>query len=264
MPDTANPPPKPAVNGVSAARPAANGTIPPSSAKPQFRQHPYRPPPYRNHRNHHRSRRNLCCCFCFWTIIVVLGLVLLAAIAGAALYVLYRPHRPQFTISSLRISKLNLTTAADSSASHLSSLFNLTLSSFNPNSHITFSYDPFTLSTFSNSVLLANGSIPAFTSGTKNQTVLRAFLSGAEDPDAESVTSLRSDLKKKGGIPLTIEMDTKVKVKIGRVNSKKVGIRVSCEGIKGIPPKGKSPTLASVSDADCKVDLRIKIWIFTL
>ncbi|XP_022936399.1 NDR1/HIN1-like protein 6 [Cucurbita moschata] len=263
MQNGAHPPPKPAVNG-SAAPPTANGTAPASGGKPQFRQQPYRPPPYRHHSNHHRSRRNLCCCFCFWTIIIVLGLALLAAIAGAALYVLYRPHRPQFTISSLRISKLNLTTAADSSASHVSSLFNLTLSSFNPNSHITFAYDPFTLSCFSNSVLLANGSIPAFTSATKNQTVFRSLMSGAEDLDADSFTSLRSDLKKKGGAPLTIEMDTKVKVKIGGVNSKKVGIRVTCEGIKGTPPKGKQPTVASVSDADCKVDLRIKIWIFTL
>ncbi|XP_022940883.1 NDR1/HIN1-like protein 6 [Cucurbita moschata] len=241
------------------SKPAVNGAAPASSSKPQFRQQPYR-----HRHNHHRSRRNLCCCFCFWTIIIVLGLALLAAITGAALYVLYRPHRPQFTISSLRISKLNLTIAADSSASYLSSLFNLTLSSFNPNSHITFSYDPFTLSCLSHSVLLGNGSIPAFTSATNNQTVFRALISGARDLDADSVTSLRSDLKKKGGAPLTIEMDTKVNVKIGKVKSKKVGIRVTCEGIKGTPPKGKSPTVASVLDAACKVDLRIKIWIFTL
>jgi len=166
---------------------------------------------------------------------LLLALGLLAAIAGAALYVLYRPQRPQFWVSSLRIAKLNLTTAADSSSSHLTSLLNLTLSSKNPNSHITFFYDPFTLSClFFDSVQIANGSIPAFTSDKKNETSSIAILTASTDLDTELVTSLRSDLNRKSSVPMKIQMDTKVKVKLGGLRSKKVGIRVSSD--QGITP----------------------------
>lgn len=88
-------------------------------------------------------------------------------------------------------------------------------------------------------------------------------MSASQALDVESVKSLRSDLKKKNGVPLKIELDTKVEVKMGGLKSKKVGIRVTCEGIKGSVPKGKSPSVASVSHAKCKVDLRIKLWKWT-
>lgn len=267
MTDRVYPSSKPTTNGTATATAVTNnGVAPAAAAKPQLRQ-PYRPQPqYHNHRRRRsRSRRNLCCCCCFWSLLLLLALGLLAAIAGSALYVLYRPQRPQFWVSSLRIAKLNLTTSADSSSSHLNSLFNLTLSSKNPNSHITFFYDPFTLACLSSSgsVQIANGSIPAFTSNKKNETNFRAILAASTDLDTESVTSLRSDLKRKNGVPMKIQMDTKVKVKLGGLKSNKVGIRVTCQGITGVAPKSKSPSVASVSGSKCKVDLRIKIWKFT-
>ncbi|KAJ4708201.1 Late embryogenesis abundant (LEA) hydroxyproline-rich glycoprotein family [Melia azedarach] len=221
-----------------ASKPAANSTAPPPPAKPPLRP-PYRPQPHA--RRHHRPRRNYCCCCCFWTVLIVLILALLAAIAATALYVLYRPHRPSFSIPSLRTHRLNLTSSADSSSNHLATLFNLTVTSKNPNSHITFSYDPFVISALSsNDVFLGNGTVPGFFSDKKNQTVFKnVVVSGSSDLDTDSVTSLKSDLKKKSGVSLKIQLDTKVKVKLGKLKSKKVGIRVTCEGIKGEVPKGQ-------------------------
>jgi hypothetical protein len=60
------------------------------------------------------------------------------------------------------------------------------------------------------------------------------------DLDMELITSLRSDLKRKSGVPMKIQMDTKVKVKLGGLRSKKAGIRVSCQGITRVAPKSKS------------------------
>lgn len=265
MADRVYPAGKPAVNG-GAAPAAAN---PAAAVKPQLYR-PYRPQPagHSRRRRHYDRRRCSVCCCCFWTVLLVLGLCLLAAIAGAALYVLYRPHRPEFSFSSLRTATLNLTGAADGSSTRLITLFNLTLTSKNPNSHFTFAYDSFAValsSSSSNSVFLGNGSLPAFTSNEKNVTTLRAIVSlRSQDLDAESVTSLRSDLKRKNGVPVKIQMDTKVQVSAGKLKSKKVGIRVSCEGFKGVvAPQGKSPSVATVSDSKCKVDLRIKIWKLT-
>lgn len=77
-------------------------------------------------------------------------------------------------------------------------------------------------------------------------------------------SGLKSDLKNKKSLPLTIKLDTKVKVKIGSLKTKKVPIRVVCDGIRITPPSGKTPTTASTSDVKCKVDLRIKIWKWTI
>ncbi|KAF8014764.1 hypothetical protein BT93_H0535 [Corymbia citriodora subsp. variegata] len=250
-----------ATNGTpTTARPAANGT----PTKPQLYR-PYRPQPRKLRR---RRRCSLCCC-CFWTILLLLFVALLAAITGAALYVLYHPHRPAFSLSSLRTNALNLTTASDGSTSSLTTLFNLTLISKNPNSRtFTFLYDPFviSLSSASGSVFLGNGSIPPFASYPKNQTTLRTVASAALDNvDAGSVASLRSDLKRKNGLTLEIRMDTMVRVEAGGRRSKKVGIRVVCGGIKGVSaPRDKNATVvADVAYSNCKVDLRIKIWRFT-
>ncbi|KAF8040678.1 hypothetical protein BT93_B2798 [Corymbia citriodora subsp. variegata] len=159
MTDRVYPASKPAVNGGAAPAPAN----PAGPAKPQLYR-PYRPQPAghnRRRRHYDRPRCSFCCC-CFWTVLLVLGLCLLAAIASAALYVLYRPHRPEFSVSSLRTATLNLTAAADGSSTRLITLFNLTLTSKNPNSHFTFAYDSFTValsSSTSNSVFLGNGSL---------------------------------------------------------------------------------------------------------
>ncbi|TYH60633.1 hypothetical protein ES332_D08G308200v1 [Gossypium tomentosum] len=188
------------------------------------------------------------------------------AITGTVLYVLYRPHRPSFTLASFRIHRLNLTTSADSASSHLSTLFNLTISSKNPNAYLSFSYDPFTVSCVSSDgdVFLGNGTLPAFFSGSKIETTFRGVaVATSSDVDAETMNGLRPELKKKKGFLLKVEMDTRVMVKMGSLKSKKVGIRVTCDGIKGIVPKGKSPAVANVFGAKCEVDLRIKIWRWT-
>uniref|UniRef100_A0A5B6YU66 Late embryogenesis abundant protein LEA-2 subgroup domain-containing protein n=1 Tax=Davidia involucrata TaxID=16924 RepID=A0A5B6YU66_DAVIN len=246
---------------------AATTTNPPPfpAAKSQLynpTRHPYRPQP--KHHRRHRSRRSCVCICCFWSILLLTFLLLLAAIAGAAVYLLYRPHRPTFTVSTLRISQFNLSTTLDDTA-HLTSHLNLTISAKNPNKNLIFFYDPITIITStSNQVTIANGSFPSFTSNPKNTTLIRSSLSSSSQiVDVDSVTSLKSDLKKKTGLPLKILVDTKVRVKMEGLKSKKVGIRITCDGIHGQAPKGKSPSIASTSDAKCKVDLRIKIWKWT-
>ena len=106
--------------------------------------------------------------------------------------------------------------------------------------------------------------MPAFVSNSQNETTFKAVVvTTSSDLDAETVNNLRPDLKKKNGILLKVKMDTRVTVKMDELKSKKVGIRVTCDGIKGVVPKGKSPSVANVSGANCKVDLRIKIWKWT-
>ncbi|KAF7126482.1 hypothetical protein RHSIM_Rhsim11G0043800 [Rhododendron simsii] len=263
MTDRVYPSAKPTSTTTNGTATATTTPPPPKSQLYNPTRHPYRPQP-RPHRR--RSRRSCLCLCCFWSILLLILLLLVAAIAACLLYVLYNPRRPSFSVAAIRVSQLNLSTSAADDTTHLTSTLNLTITSKNPNKKkLTYTYDQISITALSNGVIIATGSFPSFASDPKNTTALRSTLSTVgELVDADSVSSLRSDLKRKNGIPLEIVMDTKVVVKLEKVKSKKLGIRVTCDGIRGfVPSKGKASSADSTSDAKCKVDLRIKIWKWT-
>ncbi|KAL1216032.1 NDR1/HIN1-like protein 13 [Cardamine amara subsp. amara] len=204
----------------------------------------YRPQPY-SRRHHHQSRpscRRICCCCCFWSILIILILALMAAIAATATYVIYHPRSPSFSVPSLRIGRVNLTTASDSSVSYLSSFFNFTLLSGNPNQHLTFSYDPFivTIESAKSGTMLANGTVPAFFSGKGNKTTFHgviAMSTSARDLDPDEARHLKSDLTR-ARVGFEIQMRTKVKMQMGKLKSEGVEIKVTCQGFEGTIPKG--------------------------
>ncbi|GLT54195.1 hypothetical protein SLA2020_274140 [Shorea laevis] len=232
MTDRVYPSSKPTTNGTATATAVTNnGVAPAAAAKPQLRQ-PYRPQP------HHRR----------------LGPLRAVPAAAAAVLGLLPPHceAEPHHIRRLLLLPPELPLQPHAFLQEPQLPHHLLLRPLYPR-----------LLSSSGSVQIANGSIPAFTSNKKNETNFRAILAASTDLDTESVTSLRSDLKRKNGVPMKIQMDTKVKVKLGGLTSNKVGIRVTCQGITGIAPKSKSPSVASVSGSKCKVDLRIKIWKFT-
>ncbi|KAM3399193.1 NDR1/HIN1-like protein 6 [Capsicum galapagoense] len=226
---------------------------------------PYRPNRGRNHRGRGCNCRRYFCRCCCWTILVIFVILVLAAIAIAIFYFLYRPQLPSFSISSLKISHFHLTTSSDD-ATRLTTKFNVTLSTKNKNKKLVYTYDPIALTAkSSNQIELANGNFPKFTSTPNNVTIIHSTLSIVSQVlDVDSLTSLKSDMKTKSGLPMKILLDTKVAVQMDKLKSNKVGIRITCDGINGQIPKGKNPTLASITSPKCKVDLRIKIlrWTF--
>ncbi|KAL8522217.1 hypothetical protein ACS0TY_012383 [Phlomoides rotata] len=261
-----------ATHPTTAAAAAAPAVTNPASTKTHPynpNRHPYRPNPGSRRRQKHRqfSCRRCCCLSCFWSILILILILLLAAIAAAAFYVLYHPHRPLFSVTSLKISSFNLTTTPSDDSTHLTSKINITLSAKNPNKKIIFIYDPMSITVQSHSVILSNGSFANFTNSPGNISVIHtAMAMNSQVLDADSVKSLNSDLKRKNGLPMEIVMDTMVGVKMEKLKMKKVGIRVKCEGIHGLVPRGKKaiPAVANTSNAKCKVDLKIKIlkWTF--
>ncbi|PKI65301.1 hypothetical protein CRG98_014339 [Punica granatum] len=107
---------------------------------------------------------------------------------------------------------------------------------------------------------IGDGSIPAFVHGKENITSLRtSVISNKQQLDSNSAGTLRSQLKSKN-LDMEIKIDTKVRAKMGGMKTPRVGIRVTCRGIKASVPTGKSSSRASTANAKCKVDMRIKIW----
>ncbi|KAH7866429.1 hypothetical protein Vadar_020285 [Vaccinium darrowii] len=238
----------------------------------------YRPAGYRP-QTPRRSGRSRCCSCCLWTTLLIFLILLLAAISAAVIWVFYRPQRASFSVSSLQISQFNYT------SNTLNTKFNLTIAANNPNKKLIFFYDPVTISLFDDGVSVGSGSLPGFQLGTKNTTVMTSVVTAIDESvDATSGGSLQSDLKNtKSGLNLMVELDTKISVKMGSVKTKKVKVRVRCNGIKAGLPTEKTvavaspapapaavaevvqvvPASATLSGSKCKVDLRIKIWKWT-
>ncbi|KAG8067434.1 hypothetical protein GUJ93_ZPchr0005g14335 [Zizania palustris] len=274
-----NPPPAMANGG-------GNGGGGVTAPKPPMYQRPiYRPQAPAKRRRGRSCRCSFCCCFC-WALLVVILLALVAAVAGGAFYLLYRPHRPSFTVSSVRLTALNLSSSA--TAPVLTDSIQLTVTAKNPNKKLVYLYDDFSFSaaTATNGVPLGDGSVPGFAHAAGNTTIFTATIAASSvsvDPNGAS-----SDIKKSGSFSVAVNAETRAGVKVGSLKTKKIGIQVHCEGIKVTPPrpappppkaiKGKngtvlapapapagSDTTATVSTAahSCNVRVRVKIWRWT-
>ncbi|BAD72207.1 hypothetical protein [Oryza sativa Japonica Group] len=280
-----NPPP-----AASAAAAAGNG----AGGPPKMYQRPiYRPqaPAAKRRRGGRSSCRFSCCCCFFYAVLVVLLLAFVAAVAGGAFYLLYRPHRPAFTLSVARVDKLSLSSSA--TAPTLTDSIDVTLTAKNPNKKLVYLYDDFavTAATAANAVPLGEGSVPGFVHDAGNITVIKATVSASAlgvDP-----TTAATDIKKSGEFTITLDLETKAGVKVGGLKTKKIGVLVHCEGIKVAAPapppppakKKKGGVKLSVSDAPspaasvddttpspppattvarvCQVRIRVKIWKWT-
>ncbi|CAL9773512.1 unnamed protein product [Musa acuminata subsp. burmannicoides] len=214
----------------------------------------YRPQPAKPSRR--RSRRGLCCSCCLSLIMILAVLVILAAIASAVVYAIYRPRRPVFSVSSLRFAALKV-----SAGGHLTSSLNINVTARNPNKKLVYLYDPISVSVLSGGVDVGDGTFAAFVQDAASSTLLSA---AASSSGQVLDSAAASDLRKSSSMPVEIDMETKAGVKIGGLKTKKMGIKVRCEGISVAMPKGKKAVVAASPGGDCKVKLRIKIWKWTL
>ncbi|XP_051116075.1 NDR1/HIN1-like protein 6 [Andrographis paniculata] len=207
-----------------------------------------------------KIRRRRCCCrCCLWTAIVISFLILLAAFAGAVFYVLYRPERLNVTVNSLRLADFNLTETSITAA------FNFSVTARNPNNRIAFNFDGISLYLRSADVDVGDGSFPGFILGENNVTTMRSVISRSNSPIPEGtdVSALKSSLKIKQ-LPLKIVMETKMQAQIGKLATKKLKIRFTCDG-RSVPlPVAKAPPPSTVSGVRCKAKPIINILDWTL
>ncbi|KAG9151029.1 hypothetical protein Leryth_003138 [Lithospermum erythrorhizon] len=237
------------LNATNGGTTTVNNPFPANKAQLRPRYRPQPPP---------RRRRSCCCRCCLWTTFIIITILLLVAIAGVIFWAVFRPQKPTFSVSNLQLSQFNLTSTS------VISRFNFTVSARNPNARITYFYDPFSISIYSNDVNIGDGSFKNFVHGSKNTTVLKTVVaSSGENLESIDIATLRGDIKNKKSLPLKIMLETKVKAKIGSLKTKRMRIRVTCEGGHVAVPTGKTPTTAKASGIKCEVDPRIKILAWT-
>ncbi|XP_073311330.1 NDR1/HIN1-like protein 6 [Primulina huaijiensis] len=211
--------------------------------------------PENKQQRRNRTSRRCCCSCCLWITIIIVFVLFLAAVAvtGGILYALYRPHRPTFSVTSLKLSEFNLTDTT------LTSTFNLTLTARNPNKKITLVYDEISVKILSGDIGIGEGYFTGFVHGRENVTTLKIKVASSSNSiiDGADIFMLKS-IVKNGDLPVKIQLDTKFN-KFGKVKAKTLRMRVTCDGINISVPTNKTATFGRISKARCHVDLRFKV-----
>ncbi|XP_061352030.1 NDR1/HIN1-like protein 13 [Gastrolobium bilobum] len=193
----------------------------------------YRVPPPENARRYdqytrrkHRQSR-CCCCFC-WLIGLIFILIVLLGIAAGVLYLVFRPKAPNYTIDSIAIRGINVTSLSSTAA--ISPEFDVTVRADNPNKKIGISYETdSSAEIFYNDVRLCNGALPAFFQPSNNVTVFETSLkgSGIELTSEDLKALLGAETKQE--VPLTVRLRAPVKIKVGSVKTWKITVKVDCD-----------------------------------
>ncbi|XP_078432045.1 late embryogenesis abundant (LEA) hydroxyproline-rich glycoprotein family [Wolffia australiana] len=209
----------------------------------------YRPQaPSRGRRRDRRGCGGRCCA---WAACAVLGLVVLAAVAGGVFYLVYRPRSPSFALTSARLTAFNVTAGGD-----LSSRVELTVTAVNPNKKVGFVYGLVRIGASTGDVWLGEGSLPGFRHEPGAEKTLKTAAAAAAAPLGSPAAA--AELRKKTAVPLLVVLEAKAGAVVGSVTTKKIRLRVSCAAADVAVPGGKAG--GGSAAVNCKVKLRIKIW----
>lgn len=223
----------------------ANNSQP--KAKGQISRPPF--PVYRPARGRRARKRNVCCSCCIWLSIVVFFLLLLLGIAGVIVYFIYRPQEPYFSVKTLQIPRLTVTTSKSGDTS-LNTQVTVDVEATNPNKAVTFFYDESKVSVAMDKVSLGElGTFPAFFHGDKNTTALKLSNVKATNTaiDQADGNSLKLKYTQKT-LKLKVELDTHVRIKISKFKTGKIKLTVQCNGVS------VAKTTAEEANTKCKLD----------
>ncbi|XP_062201703.1 NDR1/HIN1-like protein 13 [Phragmites australis] len=215
------------------------------------------PPPYRARRykklaarpERRRLLRRACCFACA----AVILLVLLAAAFAGAVYLVFRPRAPSFSVASLSIRGLD----------------NLTLSTLSPqlqaavradngaNEKVGIDYRGGGEVTVSYSgEQLGTGQWPAFYQAPRNVTVFSTRLSGKGVSFTEKQRRQLAAEQAAGAVPLTVEATVPVRVRFGKVlRSWPVDVKARCE-----VAVGRLAGNAAAANRGCRVRVKPLWW----
>lgn len=193
----------------------------------------YRVPPPENARRYNqytrRNHRRCRCCCCFsWLIGIIFVLVVLIGIAAGVLYLVFRPEAPNYSIDSIAIRGINITSPSSTAA--MSPEFDVTVRADNPNDKIGIHYETdSSAEVFFNEVRLCNGALPAFYQPSNNVTVFETALKGNGIQLRSEDRRALLEAQTKREVPLTVKLRAPVKIKVGSVKTWKITVKVDCD-----------------------------------
>ncbi|KAI9092572.1 hypothetical protein K1719_027700 [Acacia pycnantha] len=218
---------------------------PKTSRMPPVIQSTTRPPPLK--RGGGGVGGCFCKCICWILSLILLLIIILGATLGA-LYLIFKPKLPDYSVESLRISDLRLNLDMT-----LYAQFDVKITANNPNKKIGIYYEKGgRLSVWFTKTQLCEGSLPIFYQGHQNRTVLDVSLSG----QVESGTTLMSALQQQqqtGRVPLDLKVHAPVAIELGSLKLRKVRILGKC---MLVVDSLSANSLISIKASNCKFRLK--------
>ncbi|KAF3781481.1 YLS9 protein [Nymphaea thermarum] len=194
------------------------------STPPRIPSYGRRPPPLIFSPPPRRSSNSCCRCLCcFFCVLLVLAVAIAAA--AFAIYLIFQPKLPDYSVDRLRLTAFQITPGFPTT---LYSQFVVSVTATNPNKKIGIYYESGSrLSVWYTNTSLSTGQLPVFYQGHRNTTVLNVVLTGQNEVGSGLQTAL-AEQQQTGQIPLDFYADVPVKVELGSLKLRKVIFRVYC------------------------------------
>ncbi len=179
---------------------------------------------------HHKGKKRKLFRRIFWGIIVFLFIVLLAILL---IWAILRPSKPSFILQDVTVYAFNATVP-----NFLTSNFQVTLTSRNPNDHIGVYYDRLdTYVTYRSQQITYRTAIPPSYQGHKEVDIWSPFVYGTNVPVAPfNFVGLSQD-QSNGNILITIKVDGRVRWKVGAFISGRYHLHVRCPAFISFGPR---------------------------
>ncbi|TYK21719.1 NDR1/HIN1-Like protein 3-like [Cucumis melo var. makuwa] len=197
------------------------------------------------------KKRRSCCCRCLcWTISILVLLLVLIGIVIGILYLVFRPKLPEYSIDRLKVSQFTL-----SGNDRLDAVFNLTLTTVNPNKKIGIYYEGGShISAWYTETKLCEGALPKFYQGHRNRTVLNVPLVGVTENATALFTTLQQQHQETGNIPLNLNVRQPVRIKLGSLKLMKVKFSATC---RLLVDSVSANSDIVIKNSSCKFKLRL-------
>ncbi|KAB2595896.1 protein YLS9 [Pyrus ussuriensis x Pyrus communis] len=186
--------------------------------------------------------RALCTCFSIF--------LLLAGVTALTLWLVYRPHKPQFTIVGAAVYSLNVT-----SPPLISTTMQFTLVTRNPNRRVSIYYDRLSaFVAYKNQAITPQVTLPPLVHEHRSTVAVSPVLGGGEVPVAvEVVNGLMMD-EVYGVVALRVVVTGRLRWKAGAIRTGHYGIYVKCDVLVGLK-KGFVGQVPLLGNPACKVDI---------
>lgn len=171
-------------------------------------------------------KKRSCCrrCLC-WTVCLLVLQVVVIAITGGIIYLVFRPKLPKYSVDQLQITQFNVSTDQTS----LYATFDVSITARNPNKKIGIYYEGGSrLSVWYTRTKLCEGALPKFYQGHRNTTQLLVQLTGQNQDASSLLAALQQQQQQTGNVPLTLRVRQPVKIKLGSFKLPKIFFVVRC------------------------------------
>ncbi|XP_022942607.1 NDR1/HIN1-like protein 10 [Cucurbita moschata] len=181
------------------------------------------PPPTKTYHRHGHGR-GCACCLLSTIIKLIIGIVVVVGIAVLILWLVFRPNKLRFDVTSAQLTQFNFT----GNQLHYNLALNLTIR--NPNKRIGVYYDAIEASPFYKDQRLNTQWLPPFYQGHKTTTVVAPQFNGQQLVllGAQELTEFNAE-KLAGVFNIDVKFRPRLRLKLGAVRIGKLKPKVNCE-----------------------------------